>query len=81
VIWPQWTLTKFWMIKERFKFQVRLDANNLPVRPVFTSPNTTVNLSLPASQSAFGKFAPIGTNFSTLGTDNGHFILGGRIEF
>jgi len=81
VIWPQWTLTKFWMVKERIRFQLRLDANNLPVRPVFTSPNTTVNLTVPASQSIFGKFAPIGTSFSTLGTDNGHFIFGTRLEF
>jgi len=81
VIWPQWTLTKFRIVKERIRFQLRLDANNLPVRPVFTSPNTTVNLTLPTSQSTFGKFAPIGTSFSTLGTNNGHFIFGTRLEF
>jgi hypothetical protein len=81
LVWPQWTLSKNWMIRERVKFTVRLDGNNIPVRVVFTSPSTTVNFATAASQSTFGKFAPPAVNFSSQGTDNGNLILGLRLSF
>jgi hypothetical protein len=80
-VWPQWTLSKTWSIRERAKFSVRLDGNNIPVRQQFTSPNTTVNFATAASQTTFGRFDPGGTNFSTLGTANGNLVLGGRLQF
>src|SRR5204863_490747 len=30
--WPQWTLSKTFTIRERVKFSVRLDGNNIPVK-------------------------------------------------
>lgn len=79
--WPQWTLSKTFEVKERVKLSVRLDGNNIPVRQQFTNPNTTVNFSQAASQATFGRFAPGGTNFSTLGTDNGNLVFGVRLVF
>jgi hypothetical protein len=79
--WPQWTLSKTFVIRERVKFSVRLDGNNIPVKQQFTSPNTTVNFATAASQSTLGRFAPDATNFSTLGTANGNLIFGARLQF
>lgn len=79
--WPQWTLSKTWAIRERARFSVRLDGNNIPVRQQFTNPNTTVNFATAASQRLFGRFEPGGTNFSTLGTSNGNLVLGARLQF
>jgi hypothetical protein len=79
--WPQWTLSKTLIVRERLRFSVRLDGNNIPVRAQFTSPNTTVNFSRAASQSTFGCFDPGGTNFSTLGTANENLVFGVRLEF
>src|ERR1051325_1674845 len=50
LVWPQWTLSKSVMIRERVKFTVRLDGNNIPVRISFTSPSTSVNFATAASQ-------------------------------
>jgi hypothetical protein len=75
----QWTLLKSWRIAERYKFSLRLDGNNIPVRFMTTTPNTTVNLSSPES---FGKFGiQSGMNFDQVGQLNGQLILGGRFEF
>jgi hypothetical protein len=79
LIWPQWSLSKSWAAKERYKFTFRIDANNIPVRFMGQTPNTTVNLSSPES---FGKF-PLQTSssYSTMGGLNGQIIIGGRFEF
>jgi hypothetical protein len=79
LIWPQWSLSKGWDITERVKFRIRLDANNLPVRFMPTTLNSTVNLSSPES---FARYAlQTASSYSTMGGFNGQLILGGRIEF
>jgi len=78
LIWPQWSLSKYWML-ERYKFSVRVDGNNIPVRLSATSPNTTVNLTSPET---FGKFAlQTSSSYSTMGQSNGQIIISGRFEF
>lgn len=79
LIWPQWSLSKSYRFRERYKFSVRLDANNVPVRLMATTPDTAVNITSPAT---FGKFAlQTSSSYSTLGGFNGQIILGGRFEF
>ena len=51
LIWPQWSLSKSYRLKERYKFSVRLDANNIPVRLMATTPDTAVNITSPACGS------------------------------
>ncbi len=78
LVWPQWSLEKFWQVKEHYKFSLRLDGQNIPVRLNLTNPDTTVNITSPQN---FGKFAPIGVNTSQLGTPNGHLTICFRLEF
>jgi len=49
--WPQWTLSKTFTIRERVKFSIRLDGNNIPVKAQFTTPSTTVNFSTAAARA------------------------------
>ena len=80
LIWPQWSLSKGWTVKERYKFRIRLDANNLPVRLMPTTlSSSAVNFSSPES---FARFAlQTSSSYSTMGGFNGQLILGGRFEF
>ncbi len=75
----QWSLTKSWTIVERYKFTVRLDANNIPVRFTSTAPDAVVNINSPAT---FGKF-PLssGASYSTMDQANGQLIIIGRFQF
>ena len=80
VWWPQYSITKSWVYKERYKLTVRADAHNLlPKTRAFLSPNTTVNI---ASPQTFGKFAPAtGYSYSNWYTPNPNFQGVLRIEF
>jgi hypothetical protein len=74
----QWSISKGWVF-ERYKFHVRLDGNNIPVRFVSNIPNVIVNLTSPES---FGKFPlQTGMNYATMNQANGQLIVSGRFEF
>ncbi len=74
----QWSISKRWAF-ERYKFTIRLDANNIPVRNTSITPDTAVNLSSPAT---FGKFGlSSGASYSTMDQANGQLIISGRFEF
>jgi hypothetical protein len=80
VWWPQYSITKSWVYKERYKLTIRADAHNLlPKTRAFLSPNTTVNITSPQT---FGKFAPAtGYSYSNWYTPNPNFQGVLRIEF
>jgi hypothetical protein len=80
LFWPEYSLTKTWLIGERARFTLRVDAHNIPVTPWFNNPNTVVNLTSPQS---FGKFSTnvSGTSSSSIGAPNGSFVLGGRFQW
>lgn len=68
--WPQYSITKTWAYREKYKLQVRMDANNLfpQVRWLHTA-NSTVNFSSP---QLFGTFpAAGGYQFSNFYGENG----------
>ena len=54
VWWPQYSITKTWTYREKYKLTVRMDANNLfPETRWLNTANTVVNL---ASPQIFGRF-------------------------
>ena len=61
VWWPQYSLTKTWAFREKYKLTARMDANNLfPENRWLNTANTVVNFSSP---QLFGKF-PTATGYS-----------------
>lgn len=77
-LWTQGSISKNWVI-ERYKFTIRLDGNNIPVRLPTFNPNTIVNFSSPET---FGKFGLItGMSYAGPGQANGQLIVCGRFEF
>ena len=70
VWWPQYSITKTWSYKEKYKVTVRMDADNLfpETRWLYTA-NTAVNFTSPQN---FGKFpATTGYSFSNWYGTNG----------
>jgi hypothetical protein len=70
VWWPQYSVTKTWAYKEKYKVTVRMDANNLfPEARWLNTANTAVNLTSPQN---FGKFpGTTGYSFSNWYGSNG----------
>ncbi len=78
--WTQFSIAKWWHVKEKYRFQVRLDGNNFPIKqPQYADPNGSFNLN------NLGAFARIGSGtrgaFSDIGTANSNLLLIGRFEF
>lgn len=77
--WTQLSAAKVWTMRERVRFQLRFDANNLPFQqPNFTNPNATYNANSPAS---FGRFTSTRGSFSDVGTANSNMLIVGKIQF
>lgn len=80
LLWTQLSIAKWWRVAEKYRFQVRLDGNNFPLKqPQFANPNGTFNLN------NLGAFARIGSgtrgSFSDIGTSNSNLLIIGRFEF
>jgi hypothetical protein len=79
LFWPQYSLSKAWELRETYKFSVRVDGNGIPTMFMSAAPDSTVNITNPAT---FGKFGlNTGSNFSTMNSVNGQVIISGRFEF
>jgi hypothetical protein len=80
VWWPQYSITKTWSYREKFKVTLRMDANNLfPEVRWLNTANNTVNLTSPQN---FGKFpATTGYSFSNWYGQNGTLQGALRIAF
>jgi len=80
VWWPEYSLSKSWTYKEKFKIIVRGDAHNdFPKTRAFQSPNTVVNITSPQT---FGRFAPAtGYAFAGWYTPNPDIQGSLRIQF
>lgn len=80
LLWTQVSIAKWWRVAEKYRFQVRLDGNNFPLKqPQFGDPNGSYN------QNNLGAFARIGSatrgSFSDIGTSNSNLLIIGRFEF
>lgn len=78
--WPQYSITKTWAYHERYKLQVRMDANNLfPQTRWLHTANSVVNFSSP---QLFGKFpAAGGYAYSNFYGENGTLQGSLRLSF
>ncbi len=78
--WTQFSIAKWWTLKERYRFQIRLDGNNMPFKqPQFADPNGSYNVNSPGTFSRIGS----GTRgaFSDIGTSNSNLLIIGRFQF
>jgi hypothetical protein len=79
LLWTQLSLAKWWKIRERARFELRLDGNNFPfMQPNFGNPNSTYNVN---SANTFGRGPGGRGSFSDVGTANGHMLIVGRFQF
>ncbi len=78
--WPQYSITKTWTYREKYRLTLRMDANNLfPEVRWLNTANNTVNLSSP---QLFGKFpATTGYSYSNWYGQNGTLQGALRIAF
>lgn len=76
--WTQVSLSKEFRVRERVKFEVRWDVNNLTKEPQFGDPNAVFNLT---NRANFGTFSGTRGSFSDLGSARMHHILVGRFVF
>lgn len=77
--WTQLSMSKWFNITERVRFQLRWDCNNPTKEPQFADPNAVFNLT---NRANFGTFSGIGRgSFSDIGTSRMHHIVVGRVEW
>jgi hypothetical protein len=77
--WMQCFATKSWMVKEKYRFSLRLDGHNLPWKhPNLAAPNTTYNLN---NVTAWGRFTGVLGDFSNFGTGQANVQASIRAEF
>jgi hypothetical protein len=77
--WTQLSLAKWWQIRERVRFELRLDGNNFPfTQPNFGNPTATYNAN---NASTFGRGPGTRGSFSDVGTGNGHMLVVARLQF
>ena len=72
IVWGQASLSKEWPIRERLRFNLRFDVNNVYKYHNFNVPNSTFNASDPSS---FGTFSGTRGSFSDIGTGRWHGIM------
>lgn len=78
IIWPQSSLQKSWMLRDRWRFTLRGDVNNIIKYHNFNAPNSAYNRTDPSS---FGTFTGTRGSFSDIGTGRWHTIIVGRVEW
>jgi hypothetical protein len=77
--WTQLSISKTFVVKEHYRFSIRLDCNNPTKQPQLADPGGSYNLQ---SLAAFGRFNGIGRgSFSDIGTARMHHVVVGRFEF
>ena len=75
----QLSLAKWWRVKERYRFQLRLDGYNFPMKlPNFSNPSSVYNANTPGT---FARVTGSQGSFSALGFGRPNFYLIGRFEF
>ena len=78
IVWGQASLSKEWPIRERLRFSLRFDANNVYKYHSFNAPNSTYNAVDPSS---FGTFSGTRGSFSDIGTGRWHGIIVFRLAW
>jgi hypothetical protein len=77
--WSQLSLSKWWRVRERARFQLRFDGYNFPFKqPNFANPSSVYNLNSPGS---FARMTGVQGSFSALGSGRPNFYAIVRFEF
>ncbi len=77
--YTQLALSKWWTVKERYKFQLRVDGYNFPFKqPNFANPASSFNLSSPGT---FARMTGVQGSYSNLGGGRPSLYISGRFEF
>jgi hypothetical protein len=76
LVWGQASLSKEWPIRERLRFNLRFDVNNVYKYHNFFPPNAVYNASDPSS---FGTLSSTRGSFSDVGTGRWHGIMVFRV--
>ena len=83
--WLQFSLSKIWQIRERTRFQLRVDINNFPFKqPNFLEPNSIYNVNNcdnTAGKNLLGTFTTLRQQYSEKGNSWAHMIVGFRVQF
>lgn len=75
----QIALSKWWTLKERYRFQARVDGYNFPFKqPNYANPNSVYNTG---SLGTFARFTAVQGSFSNLGGGRPTLYISGRFEF
>ncbi len=78
IIWSQASLSKEFRFRERLRFQLRFDVNNVFQNQNFIAPDSTYNAINPAT---FGTFATTRGSISDIGNGRWHGIMVFRVEW
>ena len=77
--WMQFALGKNWSLRERARFSLRVDFNNLLFKqPQFNRPNSVYNTN---TALTFGRFTSVRGGTAGVGTSTPHIVVGGRVQF
>jgi hypothetical protein len=77
--WTQFSLSKWWRLKERYRFQLRFDGYNFPFKqPNFANPPSVYNLNSPGT---FARMTAVQGSFSNIGSGRPSYYIIGRFEF
>ena len=77
VVWAQTSISKWWAVRERVRFNARLDLNNPYKHINFSDPNRSYNA---ATLSTFGRFTGTRGSFSDIGGRT-NLLMVGRMEW
>ena len=77
--WTQFSLSKWWSVKERYRFQIRFDGYNFPFKQAnFANPPSAYNLNSPGT---FARMTGVQGSFSNIGSGRPSYYIIGRFEF
>jgi hypothetical protein len=75
----QVSLVKWWTVKERYRFEIRLDGYNWPLEePNYANPSSTYNSGSPGT---FARMTGVQGSFSGAGAGRHNMWIIGRFEF
>ncbi len=77
--WMQVSMVKWWTVKERYRFEVRLDGYNWPLEePNYANPSSVYNSGSPGT---FARMTGVQGSFSGAGAGRPNIWIIGRFEF
>lgn len=77
--YTQLSMSKWWQVKEKYRFQLRWDGYNFPFKqPNYANPNAVYNASSPGT---FARFTAVQGSYSNLSGGRPSYYVSGRFQF